>query len=251
MTKFIVLTTQRTGSSWLIDLLSNHPEISAYGEIFINRIPNRENPWVKGLMPPISFYEFKQNNCERHFLVINYLRYLDKMVFGNKANGFKMMYNQLGRNTETILPLIFNNFRIIHLIRKNILDIIISRKHLHTKGMKHFVNDEQKNKIRTVSLNPDTIIQEIGNIERKVDFFRKLLFILPLRTLTVFYEDLVKEKETTLNKIFKFLNVNGNIIISKTRFRKIHTIAKSDLIENFDAIQKILSATKYKEFLEN
>ena len=33
-TMFVVLTTQRSGSSWLVDLLDDHPAVTAYAEMF-------------------------------------------------------------------------------------------------------------------------------------------------------------------------------------------------------------------------
>ena len=34
-TAFVVFTSPRTGSSWLIDLLDSHPRIAAYAELFL------------------------------------------------------------------------------------------------------------------------------------------------------------------------------------------------------------------------
>ena len=35
-TPFVILTAPRTGSSWLVDSLNNHPQVVAHSELFVS-----------------------------------------------------------------------------------------------------------------------------------------------------------------------------------------------------------------------
>ena len=36
MTNFVVLSTQRSGSTWVVDMLTSHPRVVAYSELFMH-----------------------------------------------------------------------------------------------------------------------------------------------------------------------------------------------------------------------
>jgi hypothetical protein len=36
MTRFVVLSTQRSGSTWVVDMLTSHPRVVAYSELFMH-----------------------------------------------------------------------------------------------------------------------------------------------------------------------------------------------------------------------
>lgn len=65
ITKFCVITTQRSGSAWLITLLDSHPELQAFREIFINDKKKDGSPreWPDKRITP--FYEFRKHNLHK------------------------------------------------------------------------------------------------------------------------------------------------------------------------------------------
>jgi LPS sulfotransferase NodH len=80
MKKFIILTTQRSGSTWLTDLLNNHPHVRCYSELFLNRDrPNEIKPWHQEADPNDFFYSYKKNSkIPRPFSTFKYLYGLEK-----------------------------------------------------------------------------------------------------------------------------------------------------------------------------
>ena len=106
--KFVVITTARTGSNWLISLMSSHKNISAYGEVFnILRGRSTDDIW--------------------------------KEVFNKKLRkvkfiGFKIFYDHpLNTNDKSVWNKILSDksIHIIHLKRENMLRSFISLKIAH------------------------------------------------------------------------------------------------------------------------
>jgi hypothetical protein len=52
-TRFVVLSTQRSGSTWLIDILNSIEHTTAYGELFLRR---------KARMPPTNLVKIRKDD---------------------------------------------------------------------------------------------------------------------------------------------------------------------------------------------
>jgi hypothetical protein len=115
VTKFMIVSRGRTGSTLLQLLLDSHPDIFMYGEQFGG-----------GGMP---------SSPEDIYLKMNYKtprEYMDNYVFASKdgfrAIGFKLMYGHLDKvkngNFEQYIQ--DRQIKVIHLVRKQMLDVCLS-----------------------------------------------------------------------------------------------------------------------------
>jgi LPS sulfotransferase NodH len=130
--KFCVITTPRSGSTWLATLLDSHPQIKSFEEPFIWRA-DRPN-WTDQEFP--TYYDYKTSVHQKSiFTLFKYLDILNSYKSETDFNiiGFKIMYNQIQENPEVMVKLLLDKYRIIHLIRQNYLDVIISRAKSNTK----------------------------------------------------------------------------------------------------------------------
>ena len=121
--KFVVLTTHRSGSQWVMSTLSNYQGVSAHGELFLPRprLPTkkRDSNLVYARFIETKFGHF----TARPFSVFSYLNTLYSMP--GKV-GFKLMYKQLGLYPEILAYLLRHHVHVIHLVRRNYLDVMLS-----------------------------------------------------------------------------------------------------------------------------
>src|SRR5688572_33465139 len=120
---FVVLTTNRSGSEWVMSTLNNFQNVSGHGELFLPRPRNLDNKWDANFAYT-RFVETKfQRFTVRPFSVFSYLNTLYSTP---EKVGFKLMYKQLGLYPEILAYLVQRRIRVLHLIRRNHLDVMLS-----------------------------------------------------------------------------------------------------------------------------
>ncbi len=237
--KFCIITTQRSGSTWLISLLESHPDIKAFYEIFLDRWPG--NDFL------ISFHEFKQANFgirpEKTF------RYLDQLnIYPGKHHtiGFKIMYNQLGRYPEVLAKFALDRYKIIHLIRDNHLDIAISAASMQQNKLVHAKKIVHANPI---ILEPESLIKGLSRLETQLNLARLLLKIIPNPVLEIKYEELCENQNQALGSIVKFLGMPLDAHNFVSDRQKINRGSYQQKIANYEQIVQTLTGTKFEKFL--
>jgi len=118
----IILTTQRTGSTFLTDCLRSHPDIECAGEI-LNGDPDEPRPSYRGPFKDVlKAYRYARSGA---WLADRWIRSFYARGSA-QVRCFKAMYNQLSR------PLAMRYFhenpevRVIHLRRENLLKVHVS-----------------------------------------------------------------------------------------------------------------------------
>ena len=101
-TRFVLLSTQRSGTSWLMERLASHPEIGAYGELLLaDRRGWPDWPPGAGDRPFYETYleERGKPTCRwsAHRHLYAFLDYLYRPRSNFRAIGFKLMYNSTTR----------------------------------------------------------------------------------------------------------------------------------------------------------
>ena len=251
MEKFCVITTQRSGSTWLVDLLNKHAEVRAFSEIFLNK-PREVKPWNANLLPPIRFYEFRRSDdinwLLRPFLTFKYLNLLNGFSEGKPLVGFKIMYNQLKRYPEVLLKLILDRYKLIHLVRTNYLDVLISAEYRMQKGRQHATTDSAMEKIR---IDPSQLIAELRRREKETRFMRRFLTKLSLPLFEVTYENLKSDHNLTLNSIARFLSIGENFSADvNSSLKRLNRGRHFEKIINYDEIRQVLEGTDFFEMLD-
>ena len=146
-TPFIIITSQRTGSTMLVRLLDSHPDVFCLGEMFFQK---KESDY--------SYRTYFGANYSRKILnVFNRASavkgYLDEFYSRNNcgATGFKFMYGQ-ARSFPPRFPSVLdyakkNEIKIIHNICSNYLRLLTSRVSAKKSGVYRFDENAEYQKI--------------------------------------------------------------------------------------------------------
>ena len=139
-TTFVILTTQRSGSGWLVDLLDDHPAIAAYEELFrvtdttVARRGATRVPRFEVMVGPSTFSTSAGLVPRRH----RYVRGLARAHPEARAVGFKLMYDQTRDHPGLVPALALMRARFIHLVRHDSLSAIVSFDIAHARDRWHY-----------------------------------------------------------------------------------------------------------------
>ena len=246
--KFCVITTPRSGSTWLATLLDSHPQIKSFEEPFIWKA-DRPN-WTDTDFP--TYYDYKTNaNKKSIFTIFKYLDILNYYQAETNFDiiGFKIMYNQIKEHPEVMLKLLQDNYRIIHLIRQNYLDIIISR----TVNKQHHIAHSRivQSKTRQVMIDTSCLIEDLDRCKRNNKLFYSLLKMMPLKVLEITYESMQQDYNQVLCSVAEFLEVDSDSITFKSDLKRINKGKYADKIANYEQVVETLSGSSYMELLKS
>ena len=213
-TTFVVLTTQRSGSGWLVDLLDDHPSIAAYEELFkvtettVPRHGASAVPTFEVMVGPRAFSTSRGLFLKRY----EYLRGLARAHPEARAVGFKLMYDQTRDHPWLVSMLMLMRTRFVHLVRRNSLDAVLSFDIAHEHDRWHHYAGEEAPPLR-------------------------------VRTDT---SSLVERRDEVLGDLLAFLDVPGtgralrSSVVRPTRKRAL------ERIENGDDVCAALAGTPYE-----
>jgi|GEM_PF-2378049 len=262
--KFIILSTQRSGSSYLSNLLQSHPQVVCYSELFH---PDR-----------CSFdYPFFPEDQDESVLMLRNSKpekFLSAMIFrGYEENfgavGFKVQYAQLeDPRFKTAAEWMYKepSLAVIHLIRTNFLDTLVSHKlALATqewwKTDPRIIREAKQLGISDTDISAtdisiyDTLQIEtpaeevLNNFEQQelqIDRYRECF--QKHQVLEVTYEDLIMPATTATSDILNFLGVAPAPLFS--RIVKQKKRSNQEILKNFSALKKAFEGTRWADFFE-
>ncbi|MGD2076652.1 MAG: sulfotransferase [Gammaproteobacteria bacterium] len=240
--KFCILTSQRSGSTWLKSLLDSHPRIRCLGELFLYR-PWPEWPDAR-LLP---FYEFRRHTPGRRPAVTaRYLAALSDYPGDHRAIGFKLMYNQLVAFPEILYTLLRQRFRLIHLVRLNPLDVVISRQRMRQTGLHH----------STTATAPQAIHVDVSRLhgqllgqQAMVGTVRAFLKAFPLAHREITYEGLRADQDACLSATAQFVGLGSNAVSYQSELRRISAGSYRKRIANYEEVSAKLGGTRFARLL--
>jgi len=268
MTKYVLVGTQRSGTTLLRTMLDSHPEILCLGETFyINKYLIYErnarqntNAQLMGMIRRESFTQWKEHSYKTylsksirrqlmHVLMSSRTidQYLDKLYAteGYDAIGYKVMMNQM-RKFPNILPYIKNNdVRVIHILRKNVFSILLSALTMKARGYSHSPIGGTVVKINIPTNNLENrlySIQQEG--EQLIELFKH---DSPYMMIT--YEEFIRNKDQYASDMLNFLGVDSDVALS-SELVKLNTAPVSDYVENIDDVRRCLSGTRFSWCIE-
>ncbi|WP_425390970.1 hypothetical protein [Ekhidna sp.] len=215
-----IITHGRSGSNLLSSLLSSHPDINSYGEIYGSWYLKK--PEILSLYREDSLYPLKNYNS-------------------SKVDVSKILYEQLTkeyfelhglRHLESVKKAIFNSSnKFIHLKRRNKLKQLVSKKlanysNSHICGVNQSIYDRHK-----FTLSTKECEREILNIdadEKKIDC------LLKFNTIDVFYEDLILGVNEH-KKILSFIPLKYSKL--KSSLKKQNNRRLSQIITNYSELK--------------
>jgi LPS sulfotransferase NodH len=273
--RFMLLATARTGSNLLSSLLSAHPAIKMYGELF-----NLDTIARKDLLDALDDPQL----------------YLRKRLYKDHrpeiaAVGFKMFYDHLTKDyfekpvalsdaserfrnkivdfasfidANYDWPTLSQRFRdtwhtlaedrdlaVIHLRRRNALDTLISLKTAFVTGEFWSLNlngdkTSHRDTITTIHLSPDECQRYFEKVHASADEADTLFATHP--KLDVTYEDLVASRDEVVQKVTEFLHVP--YLPVSTRMQKQIAAPASDIVANYVELKDCFRDTKWQAFFD-
>ncbi len=240
---FVVLSTQRSGSTWVVDMLDSHPHVSCYGELLLPEGTGKHPVGAQDTVPLSDVLsERPSGSLVRH---LEGWRYLDRLYRGRAESvGFKLMYAQVRAFPWLLAYLVVRRVRVVHVVRTNKFDQVLSRIVARETNQYHVLPGEEVNEAR-VRVDVDELIRQMEWEERKVGQFRRLLSLLPVPSLEVSYESLVSG-DTGFETLLYFVGVapEGDLV---SRLTRLGSRSYEERIENYDEVRKALGARRAGE----
>lgn len=221
--KFFVLCQPRTGSTLLMQLLNNSPEICAEGEIF----------YLKTLFP--FHYARAKSFLSR------------RPVFGFKMLVDWLTEKQLMDNIPGfITELHKSGWQIIHLQRRSLFYQALSKAVSHKRKVWHHRLEDQQPELSGIEVDWQEVRSRLDTAIQNRRLEHEILASLPHLSLT--YEDDLMDSahhQKAADKVFQYLRVSS--VPVKAGFQRICARPLSVLVKNLDEGRRFFGATKYQE----
>ena len=240
MKRFVVLSTQRTGSTLLISSLDSHPGIFCAGEIFF---PRSGSEYAINRYARLSSLNRVQHTFCRGRLV---RRFLDEFYerTGYAAIGFKYMYSQarhIPRRYPSALKYLHeHSIPVIHNVRQNKLRVLLSRISARSSGV--YRSD------RPVGLGPVNVplghlLEELRQLERADETWKRRMSGHDY--LQVSYESFVGNQADQVRSILDFLDIEDAHELNSP-FVKVSSRTIEETVQNYDELSRTLAGTEFE-----
>lgn len=276
--KFIVLTTQRSGSNYFCFWLNNHPNVRCHSELFLRKYVGADGFERYSKTNPVRYFLYNifgnkfANKIPFNQVITNLIKdYYHSLIHNpvhsgpltdtedlslraeyhtrdsgknDKAVGFKLMYDQL-EDFKCLKELIKNEgVLIIHLIRTNLLKMHLSKLTRRKRGVAHSSKKVEKVK---VGVNHKTILNQLDELNDDQQRMKKMFPGNPY--LEVTFEDIFYRQTEIARKVCDFLGVE-QCKIRPPVLKKLNPDSVRDIVENYDEVSKKLIGTRYEHFLD-
>ncbi|HEY0417273.1 MAG TPA: hypothetical protein VGC78_12895 [Gaiellaceae bacterium] len=236
---FVVFATQRTGSSWVASMLGSHPAVETYGELF-QRGAKRDTAFD----PYFLAHGGRRNRRRR--LTFRFLDALYAAQPGIDAIGFKLMYQDVKENPAILAYLARRKVRVVHLVRANLLDVVVSNETARARGRYHAEGAVEQ---VAVAVDAESLVRRLRSLERKVKVARTAVAAAFVPHVEVSYESLLAEPRRFAD-LLRFLDVCDPDTPLTSQLRKLNSLRKEDTISNFAEVERALSGTRFAAFID-
>ncbi len=267
MNKFVILSYGRSGSTYLGRWLNNHYEIVSLGEVIrdtninetlIQYFKNQEkytlartftfilrNPRIGFLLSIFLLKPIKEyfNFIFNDFHIRKPGKKARHPAYHLKSQGFNLPYRQLfliwGLRKHIVL------IKIIHLMRKNVLAIYISK----LVGIKfNLYHSKKKIPVPRIKVPIWNLKWKLYLIKLQQKYFT--LIIRKTDHIIIYYEDFFSsEKNKIKNEILSFLNVE-QLQTSNPKIIKLASSKIKERVTNYEEIVKVLKGTHFEYCLD-
>jgi hypothetical protein len=227
----------------LISILDKLENTSAYGELFLKR----KRVWDAGSMDYPRFIEARpKGTAIRPFSVFSYLDHL----YGKPgAVGFKLMYSQLRQFPEILAYLVRHRIYVVHLVRQNHLDVLISGAIRAKAGRAHLLPGQSRPADVRIELDPKTLLDQLGRLRTNIIRARRLLKWCGLPHIEVSYEKLTRN-QAQFSSVLRFLSMDARGGIPQSELTRIRKEGHVQVISNYDEVKKALAGSIFANLLE-
>lgn len=263
--KYIVLGAWRTGTTVLHESLSQHPDIKIAYEIFhpaftvdSSGMDDIEDVMLqlygsKKLKINKTCFSCKHPNKPDEYVLSSIrgdniangydLNKLVDLVF-YRCNAFKILYCQLPRNYPVWDYLAsMKDIKIIHLIRDNYLEMIVSLMSSYNTGIWQRTSECEKIDDKPIYLDPIFLSEFFEFMNFETEHYLSLFEDHP--QIVIRYEDIF-DWDRTINKVQEFLEIPRCHIAPK--YLKRTRLSLSKLVQNYRDLYSYFANTKWSEF---
>lgn len=251
-TPFVILTAPRSGSARLVDVLNSHPRVAAYGELFLPG--TQEDERVCGSQNPPLFTRYALNDGRPRSkvgLLRKRIAYLNGLYGRNEAEwvGFKLVYKQASLNPGVLTYLTLRRAKVVHLIRSNVLDSVISWETARARGLFHARKGDVVAPVR-VELDEETLPERLDHHEYAIALARGWIRNLRLPYTEAFYEELTGPRQAEkLARILAFLGIEPTAGALRSDLVRMNPTDHRELIANYDEIRSTLAGSRFEWML--
>ncbi len=237
----IILTTQRSGSTFLVECLRSHPEIECSGEI-LNGQPDHAVPPFRGPFKQVM----KALRIARTGAWMPG-RWMDAFYGRGRAKVrcFKAMYNQLSRPFALRYLVENEDVRVIHLRRHNLLKVHVSTLLMNKREK---IQATAPTEAVWIHVDPAKAIANMRKAREYYESFDRAFEKHP--RLQVSYESLFDGaflQADTARRICDFLDVAQFRMQSK--LTKLNPESLRDMVTNYDELADAISTTEFADML--
>jgi len=230
VTPYVILFIERDGSTYMISLLTSHPQIQSVYERF-------------AVMRQKGTNGKEQIEWARQF-------FSPPIITRYRAVGFKTKLVDILDKDAFLQLLREKNVRIIQMQRRNQVKAVVSRinaKRLHdVTGNWNLYNEKER--LPAFEIDPDMfhqyLLERIQADEELTNFTEKL----NLPTLKMVYEDLLVNRDRVLSRVFDFLGVDPFPVQGKTLKNTSDDL--KEVILNFEQLRSKYSGTKFESMFD-
>jgi len=247
MTKFVVVTQGRSGSTLLCNLLDLHPDIRCYQELYLE--PNRAMGTAEVNRLNRAYQRMEYRNYKGgHVVCDEMVEYLDSVYssFEGLATGFKTPYSIAGK-LRAMEYLFGGDVKVIRINRRNILRKLISLEFaMHTKKWHRYSWSRAWPDDFKITLNTTVLQARLGRIMATRNGFNRLLIGRQIHE--VWYEDFVEDIPGTVMGVTRFIGVPDHEV-GESKLRKSLRGDWREHVHNHEEVEKTLKGTIYDKFL--
>ena len=241
-TRAVVLTTQRTGSTFLVDCLASHPQIECAGEILIG-LPDTPRPQYRGaLRPVVKLARFAWSGA--------WLPGLRMERFYSRGTAevrvFKAMYNHLANPFTLRYLRQHREIRILHLQRHNLLKVHVSKLLMPKRAR---VQADRPVEIVRIHVDPAEAVAALRRARSQHERFDRLFE--DHARLPITYEELFDRqylRADTAAKVCDFLGVERYPM--QSHLVKLNPESLRDIVTNYEELAAAVSRSEFADMLD-
>ena len=246
-THYVVLSSQRSGSTWLMSILNQVEPNRAYGELFLKRKkPGTMERWDSELNYP-HFPEVY--TASRKFRLRLVFSYLDALYCQPGSVGFKLMYTQLQKYPEILVYLLVHRVKVVHLVRQNQLDVLISRAVKNKIRRAHVLSGNRPPEDIRINLNTVKLLARLERRNKRIQAARWLVRWSMLPQMEVSYEDLMNNP-SSFQQLFHFLEVETGDRIPESKLVRIGGKEQAAVVSNYEEVKNALTGTPFARWID-
>lgn len=258
---FILLATQRTGSSWVQEMLNSHPDLKVYNELFLRDaegVPIWEPSDVVFANTFLAERARGPARLTRGYWTMRYLRYVYNQP-DVRGVGFKYMYDQVPHSRAVLPYAAIARVPVVHILRRNLLDIVISAKAALASGFYHLPSDgrpdipwQPSSQVdQRITLDPSEVLEDLTRLSHERRRFQRWLRLTRTPTCEVEYEALTVDR-SQFGRILAFLGLPAEQAeLLNSGLKKIRSSAQAETITNFSDIERRLRGTPFQSYLQS